>query len=76
MSEIRDTKNSKTEAYWVCQTCMSDKFRFTLIENKVVLSVLLSPANVKYHVNMKQADLNLFPNTELMIMMKKGHMIT
>lgn len=75
MSEIRDIKNSKTEAYWVCQTCMSDKFRFTLIENEVVLSVLLSPANAKY-VNMKQADLDLFPNTELMIMMKKGHMIT
>ena len=33
LSEIRDIKNSKTEACWVFQTCMSDKFRFTVMEN-------------------------------------------
>ena len=34
--EICDIKNSKTETHWECQTCMSDKFPFTLVENKVI----------------------------------------
>ena len=37
LSEICDIKNSKTEAHWECKTCMSDKFPFTLVENKVIV---------------------------------------
>ena len=37
LSEIHDIKNSKTETYWDCQTCMSDKFPFTAVENKVIV---------------------------------------
>ena len=37
LSEIRDIKNSKTETYWQCQTCMSEKFQFTAVENKVIV---------------------------------------
>ena len=37
LSEIRDIKNSKTETYWECQTCMSDKFPFTVVQNKVIV---------------------------------------
>ena len=37
LPEICDIKNSKTEAHWECQTCMSDKFPFTLVENKVIV---------------------------------------
>ena len=37
LSEICNIKNSKTETQWECQTCMSDKFPFTLVENKVIL---------------------------------------
>ena len=33
--------------------------------------MLVSPANTKHHVNMKYVDLNLFLNTELMIMIMK-----
>ena len=36
LSEIRDIKNSKTETCRECQTCMSDKFPFTAVENKVI----------------------------------------
>ena len=27
----------KTESHWECQTCMSDKFPFTLVENEVIV---------------------------------------
>ena len=37
LSEICDIKNSKTETYWECQACMSDKFPFTAVENKVIV---------------------------------------
>ena len=37
LSEICDIKNSKTETQWECQTCMSNKFPFTLVENKVIV---------------------------------------
>ena len=37
LSEIRNIKNSKTEIYWECRTCMSDKFPFTAVENKVIV---------------------------------------
>ena len=35
LSEIRDIKNSKK--YWECQTCMNDKFPFTVVEDKVIV---------------------------------------
>ena len=35
--EICDIKNSKTETHWECQTCMSDKFPFTLVEKKLTV---------------------------------------
>ena len=57
MSEIRDIKNSKTETYWECQTCMSDKFPFTAVENKVIVQNTVSPgfsckcqASCKYEI--------------------------
>ena len=34
LSEIQDNKNSKTETHWECQTCIGDRFLFTLVENK------------------------------------------
>ena len=37
LSEICDIKISKTETHWECQTCMSDKFPFTLVENKMIV---------------------------------------
>ena len=55
ISEIREIENSKTETYWECQTCMSDKFPFTAVENKVIVQNTFSssfPANAKHQVNM------------------------
>ena len=37
LSEIHDNKNSKTETHWGCQTCMGDRFLFTLVENKKIV---------------------------------------
>ena len=37
LSEIHDNKNSKTETHWECQTCMGDRFLFTLVENKNIV---------------------------------------
>ena len=37
LSDVRDIKNSKTATYWKCQACMSDKFSFTAVENKVIV---------------------------------------
>ena len=52
-------KNCKTEKTRKCQTCMSDKFQYTLVENKVVVQSIFNSsfqaANAK-HINMIQAD--------------------
>ena len=37
LTEICDIKNFKTETHLECQTCKSDKFPFTLVENKVIV---------------------------------------
>ena len=37
LSEICDIKNSKIETHWESQTCISDKFPVTLVENKVIV---------------------------------------
>ena len=37
MSGIPENKKSKTETHWECKTCMSDKFPFTIVENKEIV---------------------------------------
>ena len=37
LSEICDVKNFKAETHWGRQTCMSDKFPFTLVENEEIV---------------------------------------
>ena len=54
LSEICDIKNSKTETDWECQICISDKFPFTLVENKVIVQNTFSYSfSCKCHTSRK-----------------------
>ena len=79
LSYICDIKNSKTETYWECQTCMSDKFLFSLVDNKVIVQNSFNSSFsckcqtlCKYEIGI----LNLFLNTELMMVIMKVQMVT
>ena len=54
LSEICDIKNSKTETHWECQTCMSDEFPFTFLENKDIVQNTFNSVLTKTRNNLKR----------------------